>query len=352
MQARGGVSRVLYELFRHVAETPGVTCKLFAGFHRNQYLRDAPADVKKHIVGWHLPEWMVKQRIFMPVNRWLFKFYARRYNPDVCHLTYFDTPQVPAGCKVVVTMHDMIHELFPEMFGSDDPHPEWKKAAVARADGIICVSENTLLDLGRCINLDGKKTAVIHHGNSLASVDPKQVDCTYPYLLYVGTRGVDYKNFDLVLRALARCRDRIGMHLVCFGGGAFSSVEQEKIGQAGLTGWVHQVGGNDAVLAGYYGGAGALIYPSKYEGFGLPPIEAMGFGCPVLASNAPPMPEIVGEAGLYFDPDDEKKLCDQLAAIADASTRLQWSEKAKNRAALFSWHQAAREAVHFYQELV
>jgi glycosyltransferase involved in cell wall biosynthesis len=140
--------------------------------------------------------------------------------------------------------------------------------------------------------------------------------------------------------------------LVCFGGGAFTSAEKARIEKEGLSGLIHQTSGSDAMLARYYAGAAALVYPSKYEGFGLPPVEAMGFGCPIVVSNAPPMPEIVGEGGLYFEPEDEKGLCDQFIALANASHRLKWSEKARKRGSLFLWSQAARKAIAFYRELV
>ena len=352
MQARGGVSRVLYELFCHVAKTPGIECRLFAGFHKNRYLRDAPPEVKKNIVGWYLPQWLVKQRIFMPINRWLFQYYAKRFNPEICHYTYFDTPEVPEGCKVVVTMHDMIHELFPKMFSADDPQQGWKKNAVACADGIICVSENTKQDLEHFINLAGKKVAVIHHGNSLASVVPGNVDGFAPFILYVGTRSVEYKNFNLVLLALAGYTAETPMHLVCFGGGAFTAAESEQIEKAGLAGHVHQMGGSDALLAGYYAAAQALIYPSKYEGFGLPPIEAMGFGCPVISSNAPPMPEIVGDAGLYFDPDNAENLGEQIQSIANETKRMEMVKKGKDRSKIFSWSRMVDDAIKFYRDLL
>lgn len=353
MQPRGGVSRVLYELFRHVAEFPEIEFKLFAGFHRNQYLRDAPEFVKRHIVGWHLPTWMVKQRIFMPINRWLFKYYASRFRPDICHFTYFDTPKVPAGCKVVITMHDMIHELFPEMFGTEDPQHGWKVQAVSRADGIICVSENTRKDLERFIDIQGKKVTVIHHGNSMVSVEPSCVEYPYEYFLYVGTRAVEYKNSDLILLALSLslCKKKTTAHLICFGGGQFTPAEKDRINELGLSGKVHQVGGSDEVLAGHYASALALIYPSKYEGFGLPPIEAMGAGCPVLSSEAPPMPEIVGDAGLFFNPENVRSLCRQMELISNPENRKRLVDAGKKHADYYSWGRAAESAVRFYESL-
>ncbi len=288
----------------------------------------------------------------MPINRWLFKYYACHFSPDVCHYTYFDTPEVSIGCKVVVTIHDMICELFPDMFSHDDPQHEWKNNAVARADGVICISENTKIDLTRFMDIREKRIAVIYHGNSFASIVPKKVDFTYPYLLYVGTRKSEYKNFELILRALTQCIDQITMHLVCFGGGVFDSTELNRIEEIGLSGRVHQFSGSDKVLAGYYVGAKALIYPSKYEGFGLPPIEAMGLGCLVLASNAAPMPEMIGDAGLYFDPNDDKSLSECIRSLWDMGNPRRLVSKGYKRATLFDWDLAANNTIAFYKTLL
>ncbi|MDA0322121.1 MAG: glycosyltransferase family 1 protein [Verrucomicrobia bacterium] len=351
MQSCGGVSRVLYDLFRHVSERPDTDCKLFAGFHRNQYLCDAPASVKQHIVGWHLPEEIVKQRIFMPINRYLFRCYARRFQPDICHHTYLQTPRVPVGCKEVVSIQDMIHERFPAMFSPSDPQRAWKKNAVNRADGVICPSATTRSDLERFIDLQGKPVEVIHYGNSMQGVLPASIDFPYPYLLYVGSRGVQYKNFELVLQALTRCKDQTDMHLACFGGNEFSIAELRLIEDRGLTGRVHRFGGSDAQLAAFYTGARALIYPSLYEGFGLPPIEAMGFGCPVLSSSAPPMPEIIGGAAWYFDPTSVEAAAAQLVRLHDEAERASLIYEGRIRAAEFSWTQTADVTVAFYRSL-
>jgi glycosyltransferase involved in cell wall biosynthesis len=351
MQARGGVSRVLYELFRHIAEKPGVECKMFAGFHRNLYLRDAPALAKRRIIGWYLPEWVVKHRIFMPINRFLFRFVAKSFRPDVCHLTYFDTPKVPKGCKVIVTVHDMIHELYADMFGPNDPQHDWKLKAVDNADGVICVSENTKRDLGRFLNIEGKLVAVVYHGNSLSSVKPRRITYPYEYFLYVGTRSAFYKNFDLVLRAFSMCMNQISAHLVCFGGGEFAAEEVKRIDELHLDGLVHQVGGDDEALAGHYAGAKALIYPSKYEGFGLPPVEAMGLYCPVISSDAPPMPEVIGDAAQYFSPEDASSLCESMMAAYDNDKRQALLTRAYERSKEYSWDSVSDVALRFYREV-
>ena len=352
MQSRGGVSRVLFEAFQHMLQLDGVECCLFAGFHKNKYLRDASSEVKQHIIGWYLPPLIVMQRFFMPMNRFLFQFFAKKYQPDICHYTYFDTPTVPDGCKVVVTVHDMIHELYPEMFASNDPQRGWKSTAVKRADGIVCVSNNTLHDLGKYVDLEKKQTCVIYHGNSFSQVKPTSLAVTKPYFLYVGSRSVPYKNFDLVLEALADPDIVTKVSLVCFGGGDLESQELKLIDKFGLLGRVSQVSGSDELLAAYYKNARALIYPSTYEGFGLPPLEAMGLGCPVIVSSAPPIPEVVENAGFYFNPKCSDELVRCMQNVLLETEREQWSVMGMAQSRKFQWSKIVRQLLSFYKQLL
>ena len=352
MQSRGGVSRVLYDLFGHVSRLDMVDCRLFAGFHKNQYLRDAPDEIKHNIIGWYLPKWMVKQRIFMPINRMLFGVYACWFKPQICHLTYFDIPPIPSGSKVVITIHDMIHELFPELFSETDPQREWKKNAIERCDGIICVSKNTESDLRQFHDVSSKQVSVIYHGNSVEAARCIKCKKEYKYLLYVGTRTVKYKNFSLVLEAVKELIPKDDLHLVCFGGGAFTPNEKRDIAQHDLEGYVHQVGGDDETLAEYYEGALALVYPSAYEGFGLPPIEAMGCGCPVISSHAPPMPEIVEEAAVLFNPLDVKSLIEAVQDVLKDEIREKYVKLGLKRVQRFNWDSIAVEVLDCYTSLL
>ena len=352
MQGRGGVSRVLYELFKSVSELGDVEVMLFAGFHKNLYLRDAPQEVKRRIIGWYLPEKVIKQRVFMPINRLLFQIYARCFRPDVCHLTYFDLPRLPENCKVVITIHDMINELYPEMFAVDDPQCTWKKKAVKRADGVVCVSENTLKDLKKFIDLKNTETCVIYHGNSFADVEPISLTLDKPYFLYVGSRFIAYKNFYCVLETLAHKEIGNNVSLVCFGGGDLKFQELKLIEKFGLSERVLQVSGSDELLAAYYKNASALIYPSTYEGFGLPPLEAMGFGCPVVVSSAPPMPEIVENAGLYFNPNSSDELAGCLKSVLSKKIRKRLSDLGVQQSRKFQWNNKADQLTAFYKQLL
>lgn len=352
MQSRGGVSRVLFEAFKHILQMDGVECFLFAGFHKNQYLRDASPEVKQHIIGWYLPPRIVKQRLFMPVNRLLIRVFAKKYQPDICHFTYFDTPTVPDRCKVVVTIHDMIHELYPEMFSENDPQSGWKRTAVKRADGVVCVSNNTLCDLEKYIDLENKQTCVIYHGNSFSEVTPALLTVKKSYFLYVGSRSVSYKNFDLILEAMADTEIGNKVSLVCFGGGDLKPEEIKLINKFGLSDYVAQVSGSDELLAAYYKNARALIYPSTYEGFGLPPLEAMGLGCPVLVSSAPPLPEVVENAGLYFNPNSSNELFGCMQRILSEPEREHWSVKGMEQSRKFQWCKMAEQLFSFYKQLL
>jgi glycosyltransferase involved in cell wall biosynthesis len=351
MQARGGVSRIMCEVIRRELAREDVNGRVFAGFHRNFELHQLGREFPGKVRGCLLPQTLVRQRLFLPVNRALFIPYAKHFAPDLCHLTFYQTPPVPTRTRVVVTVHDLICEVL----GPKEKNPEvvLRERALRRADGIICVSEHTKTDLLRLYPVGDKPVLVAPHGNSLRQTTPVAPDVSGPFFLYVGTRAVAYKNYALLLKTFARNERLKPFALVCFGGGAFTPTELAAIRQAGLAGRVLHRQGTDAALAGCYQQATALIYPSQYEGFGLPPIEAMGFGCPVLASSAPPMPEINGDAALYFDPGSVEQL---LAAITrllnENGLRTALIERGKQREQLFSWDNTARQIHDFYRSLL
>jgi glycosyltransferase involved in cell wall biosynthesis len=138
-----------------------------------------------------------------------------------------------------------------------------------------------------------------------------------PYLLYVGRRDA-YKNTDLILQSMRFLPD---LHLVLFGGGELTSFELDRVGKESFN-RVHCITGDDSILEAYYQGATALIFPSKIEGFGLPILEAMSLGCPVIASDIPVFVELFGNAIAYFDPND-------VHSLSLAIKKFYYSERAK-----------------------
>jgi len=354
MQATGGVSRCMYDLFRHVSESKEDSVLLYAGIHRNRYLKNAPPELKKKIIGIYLPEPWFKQTLFMPFNRFCFQFFARFYRPDLCQFTYYDPPRTPAACKNVVIVHDMIHEKFPEYFKKNDPQTGWKRKAIRAANAIICVSENTRHDLESCFDLSGKNVKVIYNGSKMPheAASSNAFTAKAPFLLYVGSRKTRYKNFTVVLTAFEGIAKSWPGKLLCFGGGPFTADESAQIFNLGLKGRVEQYSGDDSLLVAAYRHAFALVYPSTYEGFGLPPVEAMSLGCPVLSSLSPPMPEILGDACLYFNPLSAEDLIEKFSSLQEPEIIGNLRKKGKERSKLYQWERVAEQTLQLYRSIV
>ena len=230
-----------------------------------------------------------------------------------------------------------------------------KRAAVNRADHIICISETTQRDLVRLYGIDPARTSVVYLGHSLtveADAAKVQSGGRRPSLLYVGYRG-GYKNFMTLLQAYGSSPILREFELIAFGGHPLLRDEQNEIRRLGITDRVRFESGSDRELAAHYQAATAFIYPSKYEGFGIPPLEAMSHGCPVVCSNAGAIPEVVGDAGLYFDPNNPEELRTELERVVTTEA-LQADLRARGneRIAMFSWDKCAAETARIYREIM
>jgi glycosyltransferase involved in cell wall biosynthesis len=199
-------------------------------------------------------------------------------------------------------------------------------------------------------------TSVVYLGYDRLVADGERQDRSDmpPFLLHVGSRG-GYKNFDALLRAYA-ASDWLkeNFSIVAFGGGAFSVEEQALMRVLGVpAGRVMQVGGGDAALARLYRHAAALVYPSLYEGFGIPPLEAMSLDCPVLCSGRSSIPEVVGDAGEYFDPEDPEAMRVAIESVLESpSRRDELIAKGRARSAGFSWERCAGETHEIYRSMM
>ena len=175
-----------------------------------------------------------------------------------------------------------------------------------------------------------------------------------PYILYVGPRNYDYKNFDLLLDVFIEKKYFTHFDLIVVGGEKEIDLRhKEKIKiTAGQGNWLLHKFGNDKDLAVLYSQATVFVYPSLYEGFGLPPLEAMACGCPVLSSHSSSMPEVVGDAGLLFNPNDRNDFTSKLDKILyDKQLQLTLREKGKERAKQFTWQKSAQAMYEEYLKL-
>ena len=355
LQRYGGISRYVVELTTALAALPGVRAGIVAPLHINALL--AASGETTSCPSWFVPTWRQSIRRTLDILVTEPQLAFRKCN--ILHATYYLRRRRPFGAsRLVVTVHDMIHELFPDSFRYDDPTRELKRAAVLAADHVICVSENTRQDLCRLLNVPIERTSVVHHGvgplSSLVETGPPLVPVGLPYLLYVGARG-GYKNFTTLLRAVAgspalRSRFRI----VAFGGGPMASSEREEIVGLGLDACaVLHVVGDDAALAGMYRSAACFVCPSHYEGFGMPLLEAMAASCPVISAGASSMPEVAGPAAEYFDVnagDADLALADAIERVVDDSAhRTELIRLGRTRIATFTWRQTAMQTLRSYQ---
>lgn len=312
-QRFGGISRYYVRLVEHLSAL-GQDIRVIAPFFCNEYLHGLPNNV---VSGRYVAN---INRVTSFSSRWTAKGQIRLWRPDITHETYYAKRATYRGCPTVVTVYDMIHELFPEAFPSDDKVAAFKRAAVARADHVICISQSTRNDLVRLLGVPRAKTTAIHLGverfpHPDAAVVASLTLMKRPYLLFVGARS-GYKNFLALLQAVAgSSRLKADFDVVAFGGGGYTEAERNVISDLGFAaGNVIHMSGDDAMLGALYAHARAFVYPSLYEGFGLPPLEAMAQGCPVVSSDTSSMPEVIGDAAEFFTPSDVGDLTPRVGA--------------------------------------
>lgn len=333
MQRHGGVSRYATELHRGLLAR-GHQSEILAGFHRNEHLA-ALRDVRGLDISRIRPA-IAAKAVTKLLDPAIERAWVARLGPGtVLHRTYY-SGRVPKRRPLAVTVYDMIHERFPADFRPDDPTARWKRKLCEAADVIFAISDTTRDDLLERVAVDSGRVVVTPLGVRPPPRRPARVDDDRPTVLYVGDRYRRYKNFDLVLQALTRLDTPI--RLVCFGGGPFSAVEQSRIANQGLADRVLWRSGDDGELAASYVAAAVMVYPSQFEGFGLPVLEAMANGCPVVCADRGPLPRIVGSAGWLFDPGSVDALVDALSTVvADRELSLRMSEAGYARACEYSW---------------
>lgn len=353
-QQYGGISRYFYELARRVSEYPDVDVTVLALAYINQYLSNG---LPCKLIGWRFPYIPKTSLLRKTFNNIISKPFIKHYKPDIIHETYYSMADCcPRSAKRVLTVYDMIHEKFADNFLRRDKTQQIKAYAVRRADHVICISENTRRDLIALLGVPGEKTSVVYLGSSLVTqkVAAKPAEGKKPFILYVGSRG-GYKNFEGLLRAYGRSSLlKNGFSIVCFGGGSFSASELSLAESLHISqGNILYMSGTDDILAGLYTSAAAFVFPSLYEGFGIPPLEAMSFGCPVVSANVSSLPEVVGDAAELFDPADEAEMRAAIERVISTPERAQLLvDRGYERAKQFSWEKCARDTLNIYIKLL
>ena len=359
-QKVGGISRYICCLGNELINL-NLDVKIVAPIFKNIYLKNFPG---KNFRGTYFPRYPM-YNFLEKYSNFILKKNILKFSPDIIHDTYYSKNIVfTKDSKKIITVHDLIHEKYSDSYKKSEEIINLKKTAFKNCNHFICVSNNTKKDLIEYYKIPENKISVIYHGANhlLKYQNYEEKNFFYkeknkkgkvyekPYILYVGKRS-KYKNFNLIIDVFSKSKKLSkDFDIICFGGEKFSKEENEKFYKLNIVNNLKNVNQSDDELKNYYLKARALIFPSLYEGFGLPLVESMSLGCPIFCSNTSSMPEICGNAAIYFNPleveDLLHKLENNLYSEKNLSNLISKGYKEINK---FSWKKAAMETLKVYQ---
>ena len=335
-----GIAKVITGLYRAVAaQRPDI---LLRGIHRRPLASALPPSIRTDRVSSLLTPGLWRR---FGIRR------ALRHSIDsVLHFPWNgQVPLLPREMRVVTTMHDVLPLTIPGYFAREDlahAYQRERQADIDRSSVVITDSEFSKREITRHLRVE-REPIVIPCGTDIGTYAATAAKPGYPYFLYVG--GLDpRKSVDMLLRVFVRLASErmLDSKLIVTGSRRHAPASITTLLDDGVRrghilyrGYV-----DDDELANLYAGALGLVYPSRYEGFGMPPLEAMTLGCPVITCREASIPEVCGEAAYYVTPADERSLTTALTTIErDPAMRLRLASEGRARAAKFSWDRAAKK---------
>ncbi len=352
LQKYGGVSRYFISLAKEFIKL-NEDIKIFSPIYINEYLKDNY--FKNFRQGMHINKIPLNTRkLLFFYNSFFSKLLLMKWKPNVIHNTYYSENLVfNKKCLKVLTVYDLIHEIYYDDYNyNKNNFPKLK--SLKNADLILCPSYKTKKDLINIYQISENKISVVYWGaEDFSNSNQVQIgDNIKPFLLYVGDRK-RYKNFNNFIKAFSINKNlKQNFKVVCFGGDEFSKKEYDLFRKLDLPiEKIIRITGGDDMLVSLYKNAKAFIFPSKYEGLGLPPLESMKQGCPVIASNHEAIVEAVGNAAQLFDPNSIDDISDKIEEIIFSNEK---TNKLINYGNLqvkkFTWSKCAMETLNLYKE--
>jgi len=354
-QIYGGISRYFYELFLKFSSMDEIDIDVSLLFSNNYYI--SSKKIVRHSNFFLNKNFKGKTRLMNIFNNINSISHLKRQSFDIFHPTYYNPYFLKYLDKkpFVITVYDMIHEKFNDMFPKGDKTTQYKKILVDKASKIIAISQNTKNDLIDVFNIKSEKIEVVYLGNSFIPKNIKIMNIKIPqkYILFVGSRR-GYKNFDLFLESVSEILKKSkDLHLLCVGGGSFNKYELRMLEKLGIENQAMHFNFDDDTLAYIYQNALLFVFPSLYEGFGMPILEAFACNCPVVCSNTSSLPEVGGEAAYYFDPNNKDSIKSSIERVLfDDELRNKIIQKGKNRLKNFCWEDTALKTKKIYEGIL
>ena len=356
-QEVGGISRYFYNLINTLKKQGRISVKLSVSINKNLYFKKIGI-IKLRFRGSSFCRSVLNRKPFRIILQIINEYYTiynlRIAKYDLLHVTNEDLSYLldyKIDIPIIITIHDLIPELYPDYFPDIKIRLKKRAQAISRVNHFIAISETTKNDLISQYRVNPQNISVIYHGSpSLKNtntlyVRPVPIDINY--ILYVGDRNAKYKNFFNLLDHISLILNK-NLKLVCIGT-KFTSMELEIAEKLNLNNKIISIYASDDHLISIYRDAKCLIYPSIYEGFGLPLLEAMSAKCPVLCSNTPSLVEIAGDAAQYFDPFTFAGFHEGIMNIInDQSYRKDLILKGILRKEKFSWDNSAKKTENAY----
>lgn len=352
LQKYGGITKYFCELIKNLPEENEYELSLL--FSYNQHLKDNYEVFKKPY--FPIPKQESRLRGHLKAKTYLLnqlyskkRIRSEKYN--IFHPTYFDPYFLNIIKKpYIVTVHDLIVFNYPDVLRKEQQMEEMKKI-VTNANRIIAISENTKKEIINTLEIKPDKIDVVYHGFNPVVIN--QSENPYGrYILFVGAR-LGYKNFKSLAKAFRKLiQTDKDLKLICVGP-AFEPFEMEELKNLKVLDNVLNLGVNEKKLNQLYSHALAFVNPSLYEGFGMSILEAFANNCPVCLSNTSCFPEIAGDGGMYFDPNDPDSIGETISnVIYNSVISKNLNFAGKKRLQAFSWEKCAKETVISYRKIL
>lgn len=351
-QINGGISRIFDNILPRMCDLdPALRITLFS---KKKTLREIPRHRKiYHLtleeIEKYMRPWRLWHNIFSEIHKQYLRFVCGSTKGKIWFSTYYTVPPFRWRGFQVVFAYDFIYEIYPSLFADSVKTIRNKKESISKADAVMCISHTTAQDLATYYQVPEHKIFVAELGyddnfrQRTVAESGKKVD--FPFILYLGKRKY-YKGFDTLLSAFSQWEQRNEIKLVVVGPW-WSDEEKDIIEKNNLQGHLILLDGvDDNQLCDLYNQAQAFVYPSLYEGFGIPLLEAMACGCPIVASRIPSTLEVAQEIPFYFEPGNVAGLVNALDEAFLAGTESERVNQGLARVKQYSWDQTARKVLN------